>query len=169
MSLSITRREGGGGLWKTLALWTGRICTSGGLHDLTTPRKTPFLTETWNLSKVTGGKGQHPNCVCVLVAQSWLTLCEPWAAACQAPLSMEFSRQEYWSVLPFPSPGDLPNPGIKPKSSTLREDSLLSEPPGKRSIQTTSHKTVFHVLCQSNCICEIKDFRAPRNNLEKYL
>jgi len=43
---------------------------------------------------------------------------------------MEFSRQEYWSRLPFPSPGDLPNPGIKSKSSALQADSLPSEPPG---------------------------------------
>ena len=47
-----------------------------------------------------------------------------WTAANQAPLSMEFSRQEYWSGLPFPSPGDLPNPGIKPRSPTLWADSL---------------------------------------------
>ena len=43
----------------------------------------------------------------------------PWTVACQASLSMEFSRQEYWSGLPFPSPGDLPNPGIKPRFPTL--------------------------------------------------
>ena len=49
----------------------------------------------------------------------------------QAPLSMEFSRQEYWSGLPFPSPGDLPDPGIEPGSLALQADSLLSEPSGK--------------------------------------
>ena len=49
----------------------------------------------------------------------------------QAPLSMEFSRQEYWNGLPFPSPGDLPNPGIELGSPALQVDSLLSEPPGK--------------------------------------
>ena len=49
----------------------------------------------------------------------------------QAPLSMQFSRQEYWSGLPFPSPGDLPNPGIKTMSPALQADSLPSEPPGK--------------------------------------
>ena len=49
----------------------------------------------------------------------------------QAPLSMEFSRQGCWSGLPFPSPGDLPNPGIEPGSPTLQADVLLSEPPGK--------------------------------------
>ena len=54
-----------------------------------------------------------------------------WTVACQAPLSMEFSRQDYWSWLPLPSPGDLPNSGIKPRSQTLQADSLLSEPSGK--------------------------------------
>ena len=48
-----------------------------------------------------------------LAAQLNPTLCDPWAIACQAPLSMELSGQEYWSGLPFPSPGDLPNPGIE--------------------------------------------------------
>ena len=55
----------------------------------------------------------------------------PWTVACQAPLSMRFSRQEYWSGLSFPSPGDLPDPGIEPGSPALQADSLLSEPPGK--------------------------------------
>jgi len=49
-----------------------------------------------------------------LVAKSCLTLVIPWTAACQAPLSMGFSKQGYWSGLPFPSPGYLPDPGIKP-------------------------------------------------------
>ena len=55
----------------------------------------------------------------------------PWTVAHQAPPSMGFSRQEYWSGLPFPSPGDLPDPGIKPRSPTLEADTLTSEPPGK--------------------------------------
>ena len=55
----------------------------------------------------------------------------PWTVACQAPLSMGFSRQEYWSGLPFPSPGDLPNPGIEPGFPALQADALSSEPPGK--------------------------------------
>ena len=55
----------------------------------------------------------------------------PWIVAYQSPQSMEFSRQEYWSGLPFPSPGDLPDPGIKPESPTLQADALPSEPPGK--------------------------------------
>ena len=52
----------------------------------------------------------------------------PWTAAKQAPPSMGFSRQEYWSGLPFPSPGDLPKPGIKPRSPALQTDALPSEP-----------------------------------------
>ena len=55
----------------------------------------------------------------------------PWMAARQAPLPMGFSRQEHWSGLPCPPPGDLPHPGIELRSSALWEDSLLSEPPGK--------------------------------------
>ena len=54
----------------------------------------------------------------------------PWTIAHQAPPSMEFSRQKYWSGLPFPSPGDLPNQGIEPGSPTLQADTLPSKPPG---------------------------------------
>ena len=62
-----------------------------------------------------------------LVAKLCLTLAPPWTVDCQAPLSMGFSRQEYWSGLPYPSPGDLPNPGIEPGSPALQADSLPSE------------------------------------------
>ena len=55
----------------------------------------------------------------------------PWTVAYQAPQSMEFSRQEYWSGFPFPSPGYLPNPGIESRSPAVQADALLSEPPGK--------------------------------------
>ena len=58
-------------------------------------------------------------------------LATPWTAAHQAPPSMGFSRQEYWRGLSFPSPEDLPNPGIEPRSPTLQADALTSEPPGK--------------------------------------
>ena len=54
-----------------------------------------------------------------------------WTVPHQAPLSMGFSRQEYWSGLSFPSPGDLPDPGIEPRSPALQADTLISEPPGK--------------------------------------
>ena len=66
----------------------------------------------------------------------------PWIVACQAPLFMGFSRQEYWSGLPLPSPGDLPDPGIGPGSSTLQADFLLSEPPG----QPRSSQTIYLVM-----------------------
>ena len=66
-------------------------------------------------------------------------LATPWTVAYQAPPSMGFSRQEYWSGLLFPSPGDLPDPGIEPRSPTLRVDALLSESPGKLS-------SVWHIV-----------------------
>ena len=63
---------------------------------------------------------------------SGVRLCDPMDSSLhQAPPSMGFSRQEYWSGLPFPSPGNLPNPGIKPSSPTLQVDSLPAEPQGK--------------------------------------
>ena len=61
------------------------------------------------------------------VAQWGLTLCNPVTVAHQAPPTMGFSRQEYWNGLPFPSPGDLPNPGTEPRSPVLQTDSLPTE------------------------------------------
>ena len=69
-------------------------------------------------------------CVC-LVVQSGLAFATLWTVACQAPLSMGFSKQEYWSGLQLPSPGDLPNPGMEPVSlgiPALQADSLPAEP-----------------------------------------
>ena len=66
----------------------------------------------------------------------------PWTAALQGPLSMEFSRQEYWSGLPFSPPEDLPNPRIKPLSPALQADSLPSEPPGK-PLSDTGFANIF--------------------------
>ena len=62
-----------------------------------------------------------------LVTKSCLTLVNPWTVVCQAPLSMEFSRQEYWGGLPFPPLGDLPDQGIKPGSPALQADFLPIE------------------------------------------
>ena len=59
----------------------------------------------------------------------------PWTVVCQAPLSMGFSRQECWSGLPFPSPGDLPDPGIEFRSPALKMYSLPTEPPGKTELR----------------------------------
>ena len=63
----------------------------------------------------------------------------PWTVACQAPLSMGFPRQEYWSGFPFPSPGDIPDPGIKPVSPALAGGSFTSKLPEKPL--TIAHET----------------------------
>ena len=76
-----------------------------------------------------------------------------WTVARQAPLSMGFSWQEYWSGLPCPPPGDLPHPGIKPRSPALQADSLPSEPPGK------SHNAPTHLIVErkyNSYICNEK-------------
>ena len=74
----------------------------------------------------------HCVCVCVCESLSCVQLfATPWSVAHQALLSMKLLRQEYWSGLPFPSPGGLPNPGIKPRSPALGANSLPSELPGK--------------------------------------
>ena len=72
--------------------------------------------EYWTIKKV-----KSLSCVRLLAT--------PWTAAYQAPPSMGFCRQEYWSGLPFPSPGDLPDPGMEPRSLALQADTLTSEPP----------------------------------------
>ena len=83
-------------------------------------------------------------CLHARLLQSCLTLCDP----SQAPLSVRFLRQEYWNGLPFPSPGDLPNPGIKPSSPALQVDYLTTEPQGKlisyySHVQTLTSKYVL--------------------------
>ena len=82
----------------------------------------------------------------VLVTQSRPTLCDPMDCSRQAPLSTEFSRQEYWSGLPFTSPGDLPDPWIEPGSPALQADSLSSEPPtreGPQKLYIHAHKYIY--------------------------
>ena len=71
------------------------------------------------------GQNQYLRKVCVCVCS--LRLCNPMDCSPQAALSMGFSRQEYWNGLPFPSPGDLPDPGIEPRSPALQADGLTSE------------------------------------------
>ena len=80
-------------------------------------------------------------CCCCLVTQS-PTLVTPWTVACQASLSTGFSRQEYWSGVPFPSPGDLPHPGIKPRSPALQADSLTTEIWGKPSLHIIAYTPI---------------------------
>ena len=76
------------------------------------------------------GHGQEAMNVLIdgnLVSKSCPTLTTPWTVAYQAPLSTGFSRRKYWSGLPFPSPGDLPDPGIEHRSHALQADSLPTE------------------------------------------
>ena len=103
------------------------FCSPGGLPDPGIKPTSPALEvilscwTTWKAHSVT-----------VVQSLSCVRLFEtPWTEGRQAPLSMEFSRQEYWSGLPVPSPGDLPDPEIKPGIPALQADSLLSEPAGK--------------------------------------
>ena len=96
----------------------------------------------------------------------------PWTVAYQAPLSMEFSRQEYWSGLPFPSPGDLPDPGIEPRSPALQADALLPELPGKPILCYIKLMNLYLIL--KNILKDIKsinDFRSElgRGNKEALL
>ena len=80
----------------------------------------------------------------------------PWTIVYQAPPSMGFSRQDYWSGLLFPSPGELHNPGIEPGTPALQADALPSEPPGKpklgayRGILTRSVEVQWHAMLQQS-------------------
>ena len=84
-------------------------------------------------------------CVCISCSVVSDSL-RPHVLVCQAPLSMEFSRREYWSGLPFPFPGDLPDPDIKPRSLALQADSLPSEPLGK-PIDCAAYSQFPFLLC----------------------
>ena len=92
----------------------------------------------------------------------WLFV-TPWTVAHQAPLSMGFSRQGYWSGLPFPSPGDLPDPGIETRSPALQADSLRSEPPGKPESHRDKGDDGTHwFLCQGeSCVLWHREAGSP--------
>ena len=77
----------------------------------------------------------------------------PWTVAYHAPPSMGFSRQEYWSGLPFPLPGDLPDPGIKPRSPAWQADALPSEPPGKLLSTLSVYLTLLEICVIDITIC----------------
>ena len=80
-----------------------------------------------------------------------------WTVACQAPLSIGFSRQEYWNGLPLPSPADHPDPGIKPVSPALQEDSLLLSHPGKPVLYYTSTFWVIILNCSTSKVSKLED------------
>ena len=98
------------------------------------PQYVWFLITVYSFSLLISGYGgsSHALLACLLSRFShvWL-FATLWTVTYQAPLSMEFSRQVYWSGLPFPSAGNLPDPGREPRSPALKADSLSSEPPGK--------------------------------------
>ena len=79
----------------------------------------------------------------------------PWTVAHQAPLSVRFSRQEYWSGLPFPTPGDHPNPGIKSSASALQEDSLPVSHLGS-SYYIYRYIDIFAILPRAQCQGKVK-------------
>ena len=101
----------------------------------------------------------------------------PWTVAYQAPPSMGFSRQEYWSGLPFPSPRDLPNPGIEPRSPEFQADDLTSEPPGKPQYNTYSNAQILYEMsssinrdiCLSSSNIETMPLQAGSQRVNAYL
>ena len=115
-------------------------CSERGLLSSCSGFALLWLLLLWNTgSRAHGG---------ALVTQLCPTLVTPWTAARQAPLSMGFSKQKYWSELPFPPPGDLPNPGTEPGSPAWQADSLLTEPAGKPSFS-------WHVGLHCSMACGI--------------
>ena len=121
-----------------------------GLHVGLQSRSDMWVAYTQNLGFL--------HCV-VLVAQSFLTLCDPMDCSHLVPLSLELSRQEYWSELPFPSSRDLPDPGIKPGSPTWQADSLPSEPPGKPQYQDFLSLFLASVFTLYSVISFLKSIR----------
>ena len=121
------------------------MTSPGSMHEARHPKPVHWDNpEGWAGEGVGGGFGTGWGVTCTPVADSCQCMVSEmkslsrvrlfatqWTVAHQAPLSMGFSRQEYWIGLPFPSPGDLPNPGIEPRSPALQADALSSEPPGK--------------------------------------
>ena len=90
----------------------------------------------------------------------------PWTVAYQASPSMEFSMQEYWSGLPFPSPGDIPHPGIKPSSPALEADTLTSEPPGKTRQRRIFYTDKWSIQKEYR---EITNIDGPNIRVPKYM
>ena len=116
--------------WRAVAGWLGQTHCWGVFLLWATPTShalSEAVVCVW-LPQGHLGKGRESSlfhcCSCCLVAKSCLTLLPP-----QAPLSMEFSSQEYWSELPFPFPGDLPNPGIEPTSPAMAGGFFTTKPP----------------------------------------
>ena len=99
--------------------------------------KSNLISVGWETHKLENNNNKVMSKVKVISLSLLRLFATPWTVACQAPPSMGFSRQECWCGLPFPSPGDLPNPGIEPESSALQADALPWEPSGKPSLIIT--------------------------------
>ena len=97
---------------------------------------------------------------CCLVTKSCLILCDLWTIAFQAPLSLGFPRQDYWSGLPFPSPGHLPDPGIIPASPALAGGVFTTEPPGKPKYTIEIHKYKVNLILAESTKCEINRIKS---------
>ena len=95
-----------------------------------------------------------------VVSDSFVT---PWTAACQGPLSMGFSSPEYWSGLPFPSPGDLPRPGIEPTSPALVGGFFTTEPPGKPLQCVGSQVIMLYTLNIYNLFVDYSSIKLKKN------
>ena len=120
--------------------------------------KTVLLKYNWYILSVLIALLFDSICTIVCTYVLWSEVCEvkllsgvrlfatPWTVAYQAPPSMGFSRQEYWSGLPFPSPGHLPDSGIEPRSPALQADALTSEPPGKTLTYVQTFETTIRVV-----------------------
>ena len=137
-------------LTKILELSSPLLCLTPHIQSISKSSSCTFKIRT----------DSHRFSLCVLVTQSSRLFATPWTAAHQASLSMRFSRQAYWSGLPFPSPGDIPDPGIKPGSRALQSNSLPAELQGKTHcklvltnflIITRVRASVISKLLFSNC------------------
>ena len=124
---SVTRKK----LWEKIPLQFHSLSTQKCwvINSWAFLEKSIHSFTTWALYKQ-----MNTACLCLRVSCSLISNSEiPWTIARQTPLSMELSRQEYWSGLLFPSPRDVPDPGIKPRSPTLQADSSRSKPPEWRT------------------------------------
>ena len=131
-------------LWKQRAvlIWPINLWAANPVVDYRADVK-----DNENNLQVLTGKDIHSMCgVVVLHAQLCLTICNPWTVVCQAPLSMEVSRQECWNGLPFHSSGDRPDTGIEPGSPALQADSLPSDPSGKPIINSAHYRYILVVI-----------------------
>ena len=130
---SVTRKK----LWEKIPLQFHSLSTQKCwvINSWAFLEKSIHSFTTWALYKQ-----MNTACLCLRVSCSLISNSEiPWTIARQTPLSMELSRQEYWSGLLFPSPRDFPDPGIEPRSPALQENSLLTELQGK---PTSGNKTL---------------------------